>query len=192
MGGLDDNGFGRIFMAEEKELVRKLEAVNRQKRENDDQVVRKAVVTQRKKELARTVSDLDDMLQGLYAKNDFRLKRCKSEAEEEERLQGVLAKLQEQVKELLALNPEECSDDQMAALAAKIESTRRAILRIHLGHHREDVRTGSDSASKGSEFLLLSNWQKFQLGLVVSLPLIFTVGAGFILIALVIWSVFGA
>jgi hypothetical protein len=178
-------------MAERKELVKKLEAGNRQQRENDDRVVRKVVVNQRKKELARTVSDLDDMLQGLYAKNDFRLKRCKREADEEERLQGVLAKLQTQVQELLALNPEECSDNQMASLAAKIESTRRAILRIHLGHDRDDARKGSEGVSKGNEFLLLSNWQKFKLALVVSLPLIFVIGLGFLLTAIVIWLVFG-
>lgn len=180
-------------MSEEKELVRKLETVNRQNQKSDDQVVRRSVVAQRKKELARTVSDLDDMLQGLHAKNDFRIKRCKIEAEEEQVLQGILAKLQTQVKELLATNPEECSDNQMAALAAKIESTRRALLRIQLGHNNPKDKSGSrEHASKSEVFLLLSSWQKIKLAFVLSLPVMLTLTFGFLLIALVLGLIFGS
>ena len=179
-------------MSEEKELVKKLESVNLQNQRSDDKVVRRGVVAQRKKELARTVSDLDDMLQGLHAKNDFRIKRCKIEAEEEQVLQGILAKLQTQVKELLATNPEECSDNQMAALAAKIESTRRALLRIQLGNNPKEKSGSREHSSKSQTFLLLSSWQKIKLAFVLSLPVIMTLAFGFLLIALVLGLIFGS
>ena len=178
-------------MSEKIELVKKLEAVNRQTQKSDDQVVRKGVVAQRKKELARTVSDLDDMLQGLHAKNDFRIKRCQTEAEEEQVLQGILANLQVQVKELLSTNPEECSDDQMASLASKIESTRRALLRIQLGNNPKERFSSIDNKSKVESFLLLSGWQKFKLAFVLSLPVMLVLSLGFCLIALILGVIFG-
>ena len=178
-------------MSENTESVRKLESINRQNQDRDDKVVRKGVVAQRKKELARTVSDLDDMLQGLHAENDFRIKRCKVEAEEEQVLQGVLAELQVQVKELLATNPEACTDNQMASLAARIESTRRAILRIQLGKDSKVKSSQREDLAKDDRFLLLSGWQKFKLALILSLPLVMTLTFGFLLIALVIGIVFG-
>jgi len=178
-------------MSQEKELIRKLESVNRQNQKNDDKVVRRGVVAKRKKELAHTVSDLDDMLQGLHAKNDFRIKRCKIEAEEEQVLQTVLAKLQTQVKELLATNPEDCSDDQMAALAAKIETTRRAILRIQLTNNPRETGAQGGKVSNQEAFLLLSNWQKMKLSLILSLPIMMTLTLGFLLIAAVIGFIFG-
>ncbi|MCK5835072.1 MAG: hypothetical protein KAG98_05025 [Lentisphaeria bacterium] len=178
-------------MSENKETIKKLESVNRQNKQNDDNAVRKSVVVQRKKELARTVSDLDDMLQGLHAGNDSRIKLYKVEAQEEEVLQGVLEKLQIQVKELLATNPELCTDNQMASLAAKIESTRRAILRIQLGGNTKKESGTIGNQTKGESFLLLSNWQKFKLALILSLPVIMTLTFGFLLIALVLGLIFG-
>ena len=39
-------------MSENKETIKKLESVNRQNKQNDDNAVRKSVVVQRKKELS--------------------------------------------------------------------------------------------------------------------------------------------
>ncbi len=177
-------------MAQEKKSAKKLEKINRNNIKNDDREVRKIVVADRKKELARTVSDLDDMLQGLHALNDKRIKACKFEHDQEEKLRVQLTKLQEQVKALLATNPADCSDNEMAALSARIESTRRGILRVQL----EDDRTGKTSLGAVTEvvpsLLALSPWQQLKLSALLLLPLTITLLIGFTLTALTLLSLF--
>lgn len=177
-------------MAKEKNLAKKLEELNRSNIKNDDREVRKVVVADRKKELARTVSDLDDMLQGLHAKNDKRIKACKYEHDQEEKLQEQLTKLQEQVQSLLATNPADCSDNEMASLSARIESARRGILRLQLGDDRSGKTSRGVSSSSEPSFFTLSPWQQLKLSALVLLPITLTLFIGFVLLALILISVF--
>lgn len=166
----------------------KLEEDNRVRLNKTATKVREKVVGDRKKELSRTLRDLDDMLQKLHATNQKRMREYQVLYSNENDLQKQLNDLQSEIEELLKVDPESLPSDQMAKVSSKIESTRRNLLRIEL----TDEKVGDISGGGSSfEFPKFTGWQLFKIGFSLFLPLSLTVLIGFGLIAAALSAIFG-
>lgn len=171
----------------------KLEQENRERLKQTEAGVRQTVVEDRKKELGRTLRDLDDMLQKLHAENQIRIKEYQVLYTNESDMKTQLGELQKEIEDLLKIDPEMCPADKMADISSKIESTRRNILRIELSGSK-GLRSGKVSSSTNSEpnfdLSSLTTWQLIKSGLAFLSPLIITIFLAAMLIAGVTLSVF--
>lgn len=172
----------------------KLEQENRERLKQTEAEVRQTVVEDRKKELGRTLRDLDDMLQKLHAENQMRIKEYQILYTNESDMKAQLDDLQKEIEELLKIDPEKCPTDKMAEISSKIESTRRNILRIELSGAKDSqggkVASTMDAASI-FDLSALTTWQLIKCGLAFSFPLIITIFLAAVLIAGVTFTVFG-
>jgi hypothetical protein len=165
----------------------KLEEKNRLQLKSTSNKVREKVVGDRKKELSRTLRDLDDMLQKLHATNQKRMREYQVLYSNENDLQKELGNLQKEIEELLKVDPESLPSDQMAGVSSKIEATRRNLLRIEL----TDESVGHIGGGSPFELPKFTGWQLSKIGFSLFLPLSLTVLIGFGLIAAAIVAIFG-
>lgn len=165
----------------------KLEEDNRVRLNKTATKVREKVVGDRKKELSRTLRDLDDMLQKLYASNQKRMREYQVLYSNENDLQVQLNNLQSEIEELLKIDPESLPGDQMSKVSTKIESTRRNLLRIELTDEKVGDVSGRPSSFELPEF---TGWQLFKIGFSLFLPVSIIALIGFSLVAAAIVFIF--
>ncbi len=169
-----------------------LEEQNRERLKKTEEEVRRNVVEDRKKELGRTLRDLDDMLQKLHAENQKRMKEYQVLYSNESDMRGQLDELQAEIESLLKVDPEKCRTDEMATISSKIEATRRNILRIELGGSKNAQNGVSVPGASEATFnpATLNTKQLIKCGFAFTAPLIFSVLLAAVVVAVAIASVF--